>query len=98
MKNKKKDVKVEHILHDDCRTCVRDVLKESPFVKDLYDSKSFKLVSLRGSLPYLIEMTKVIGEHLIEASNNDNEKVIFSDYISDIQTMLLMFNNMKNDV
>ena len=95
---KKKDSKVVHVLNEDCRTCVRDSMAKSPFMQDLYNAKTIKLVSIKGSIPYLKAMTKVIAEGVLSIATNDDEKTIFSDYITDIITMLDMFENMRKDV
>lgn len=97
-KKNKKDTKVVQVLNDDCRMCVRQQIAESPFMQDLYNAKAYTMISLKGSIPYLKEMTNIIKEHLLSTATDDRGKAIFSDYSTDITILLDMFANMRKNV
>jgi hypothetical protein len=97
-KKNKKDSKVIQVLNEDCRTCVRQQIAESPFMQDLYNAKAYTMISLKGSIPYLKEMTNIIKEHLLSTATSDRGKAIFSDYSTDIMTLLDLFTNMRKNV
>lgn len=98
MKKNKKYAKCTQSLNEDCRECVRNSMAKSPFMQDLYNAKTCTLISLKNSIPYLKEMTKIIKEHLLSTATDDRGKAIFSDYSTDIMTLLDMFGKMRKNV
>ena len=101
MKKKKKIEKIYHVLDDDCKMCVRRVMARSPLMQDLHDAKGYSLVSIKGSLSYLLSMTEIIETGIGEAfgeMSDEEQKVVFADYFRDIKTILELFKRMKDGV
>ena len=98
-KKKKKHEVVSHVLDNDCKTCVRNVMAQSPLMQDLYGARGYTLVSVKGSIPYLINMTEIIEMGIAKAfgdASDENQKIVFAEYFSDIKTILQMFKRMKD--
>lgn len=98
-KKKKKYEVVSHVLDNDCKTCVRNVMAQSPLIQDLYGAKRYTLVSVKGSIPYLLNMTDIIEQGIAKAfgeASDENQKIVFSEYFSDIKTILSMFKRMED--
>ena len=82
MKKKKKTEKIYHVLDDDCKMCVRKVMARSPLMQDLHDARGYTLVSLKGSLPYLLNMTEIIEIGIGKAFgdvSDEEQNVVFAD-------------------
>lgn len=90
-----------YMLNNDCKKCFRNEVEKSPFIQDLYQAKGYTLVSVKGSIPYLLRMTDIIElgiNNTFEEQAHDEQKCIFSDYFSDIKTILGMFAKMRDNV
>ena len=97
-KKKKKHEVISHVLDNDCKMCVRNVMAQSPFMQDLYRAKGYTCVSIKGSIPYLINMTEIIEMGISKTFgevSDENQKIVFAEYFSDIKTILEMFKRMK---
>ena len=100
-KKKKKAIKEVHVLHEDCKACMRKRNMEMPIVKDLLDGCSVTCLTLYGSLPYLKEMTKVVESFInrVSEENGDkSQKRIMYEYFTDINNLIDFYKKMRDKV
>lgn len=103
MEKKKKKVKVvRHVLHKDCKICMRERHLQDPLIKELnpdgFDQSNITLLNLNNSLEYLRRYTKLTGTHLVriftETGNPELSKSL-DEYFTDIEHVLEVMIRMK---
>lgn len=103
VRKRKKSKIIRHVLHDDCRECMKKVLKEQPLVKEIGSIADFKestlhLYHTKNSLPYLLQMTVMSGKEIVRIfseSGNVELSRTMGDYFGDIEQVLRMVISMK---
>lgn len=98
---KKKNIKKEvHVLHDDCKACLRRQAEKNPLMMDMKEADSVTLVKLKGSLPYLKAMTEVAEHWAIEMCEKftvEQHPAILIDYFEDVMKLIDVFIKMKSE-
>lgn len=100
-KKRKKQTKEMHVLHDDCKKCLRQIYEEYPIVKDMKDGCKVHCLQLNGSLQYLKEMTRHVEAFVtgIAKEHGDlKQQKIMSDYFTDISNMISFYMSMKEHI
>lgn len=96
MKKQTKPIKKEiHTLSDDCRSCAREIIGNSPLVRDLYEARGYTLLSVRSSTAYLLKMTEVIADFVAGTTDDDKQKALFDEYFTDVKTIISMYGRMR---
>ena len=103
LRKRKKSRIIRHVLHDDCRECMKKVFDEQPIVKEIGSIADFKestlhLYHTKHSLHYLLQMTILSEKEIVrifhESGNKELSQTI-GEYFGDIEQILRMVISMK---
>lgn len=103
LRKRKKSRIIRHVLHDDCRECMKKVFNEQPIVKEIGSIADFKestlhLYHTKNSLPYLLQLTIMGGNEIVRIFHESGNKELsqtMGDYFGDIEQILRMVISMK---
>lgn len=100
---RKKSRIIRHVLHDDCRECMKKVFDEQPIVKEIGSIADFKestlhLYHTKHSLHYLLQMTILSEKEIVRIFHESGNKEVsqtIGEYFGDIEQILRMVISMK---
>lgn len=103
IRKRKKMKVIRHILHDDCRACMKKHFSEQPLVKEIGSISCFKesylhLYHTKNTLPYLLQMTELSGKEIVRIfaeSGNVELSRTMGEYFGDIEQILRMVINIR---
>lgn len=103
LRKRKKSRIIRHVLHDDCRECMKKAFDEQPIVKEIGSIADFKestlhLYHTKHSLHYLLQMTILSEKEIVRIFNESGNKEIsqtIGEYFGDIEQILRMVISMK---
>lgn len=103
LRKRKKSRIIRHVLHDDCRECMKKVFDEQPIVKEIGSIADFKestlhLYHTKHSLHYLLQMTILSEKEIVRIFHESGNKEVsqtIGEYFGDIEQILRMVISMK---
>ena len=99
MAKKKKTKKITHVLHEDCKACMRERNLSEPIIRDMLEAKKATLINFNYSLQALLEMNKVVHEGFLKICNKEDEKGFkaVDSYFEDIRKMIQFVMMIKGE-